>query len=87
MVGDLALGGVDRLLQIDHADRLVGEGAEVPAEILEVGDAGPFGDLVDRLADRPSSPPSPSGMSNWLRIWKAASTASSAVSFGAADWL
>ena len=26
-------------------------------------------------------------MSNWLRMWKADSTASSAVAFGAADWL
>ena len=29
----------------------------------------------------------PFGMSNWLRTWKAASTASSAVSLGTAAWL
>src|SRR5665648_538006 len=38
---DLALGGLDRLLEVDHADRLILMGAEVPAQILEVVDAGP----------------------------------------------
>jgi hypothetical protein len=49
---DFPLGGGDRPLEIDHVDRLVVKGVEVPAHVLEVCHAGPLGDLVHLSAGR-----------------------------------
>ena len=82
----VALGGLDRFLQGDHVDRLIGKGPEILAQILEIGDARPFGDLVDCAADGQVLHRAFRDV-ELIQMWKAESTASSAVAFGAADWL
>ena len=82
----VALGGLDRFLQGDHVDRLIGKGTEILAQILEIGDARPFGDLVDCAADGQVLHRAFRDV-ELIQMWKAESTASSAVAFGAADWL